>query len=52
MTPEQQARQSIDTLLQQAGWHVCDMADTNIFTIQRLFGMLIARAQVGAGTHR
>jgi hypothetical protein len=22
MAPEQQARQSIDTLLQQAGWHV------------------------------
>ncbi|MEQ1536657.1 MAG: DEAD/DEAH box helicase family protein, partial [Burkholderiaceae bacterium] len=30
MTPEQQARVSIDTLLQQAGWHVCNMADANI----------------------
>ncbi|MDO9144838.1 DEAD/DEAH box helicase family protein, partial [Rhodoferax sp.] len=30
MTPEQQARQNIDTLLQQAGWHVCDMANANI----------------------
>lgn len=30
MTPEQQARQNIDTLLQQAGWHVCDMAHANI----------------------
>jgi type I restriction enzyme R subunit len=30
MTPEQRARQSIDTLLQQAGWHVCDMANANI----------------------
>lgn len=30
MTPEQQARVSIDALLQQAGWHVCSMADANI----------------------
>ena len=30
MTPEQKARVSIDTLLQQAGWHVCNMADANI----------------------
>ncbi len=30
MTPEQKARVSIDTLLQQAGWHVCDMANANI----------------------
>ncbi|MFZ3082437.1 type I restriction-modification enzyme R subunit C-terminal domain-containing protein [Rhodoferax ferrireducens] len=30
MSPEQKARVSIDTLLQQAGWHVCHMADANI----------------------
>ncbi len=30
MTPEQHARVSIDALLQQAGWHVCRMADANI----------------------
>lgn len=30
MTPEAKARQAIDALLTQAGWHVCDMADTNI----------------------
>ena len=30
MTPEQIARVSIDTLLRQAGWHVCSMADANI----------------------
>src|SRR5665647_3064010 len=30
MTPEQKARVSIDALLQQAGWHVCDMAHANI----------------------
>ena len=30
MTPEQKARVSIDTLLRQAGWHVCNMADANI----------------------
>ena len=30
MTPEAKARQTIDALLAQAGWHVCDMADANI----------------------
>lgn len=30
MTPEQKARVSIDALLQQAGWHVCDVAPANI----------------------
>lgn len=30
MTPEQKARVSIDVLLKQAGWHVCDMAHANI----------------------
>ncbi|ABD67795.1 hypothetical protein Rfer_0033 [Rhodoferax ferrireducens T118] len=30
MSPEQKARVSIDALLQQAGWHVCHMADANI----------------------
>ena len=30
MTPEAKARQTIDALLVQAGWHVCDMADANI----------------------
>ncbi|MDP2369262.1 type I restriction-modification enzyme R subunit C-terminal domain-containing protein [Rhodoferax sp.] len=30
MTPEQQARVNIDALLQQAGWHVCNVADANI----------------------
>ena len=30
MTPEQKARVSIDALLQQAGWHVCNMSDANI----------------------
>jgi hypothetical protein len=30
MTPEAKARVSIDALLQQAGWHVCNMADANI----------------------
>ena len=29
MTPEQKARVGID-LLQQAGWHVCNMLDANI----------------------
>ena len=27
MTPEQKARVSIDALLVQAGWHVCNVAD-------------------------
>ncbi len=30
MTPEQQARVNIDALLQQAGWHVCNVANANI----------------------
>ena len=30
MTPEEKARVGIDALLQQAGWHVCDMAQANI----------------------
>lgn len=30
MTPEQKARQSIDVLLTQAGWHVCNVNDANI----------------------
>lgn len=30
MTPEQKARVSIDVLLKQAGWHVCDIAHANI----------------------
>ena len=30
MTPEARARQTIDALLMQAGWHVCNMGDANI----------------------
>jgi type I restriction enzyme R subunit len=30
VTPEQKARASIDTLLQQAGWYVCNVSDANI----------------------
>ena len=30
MSPEQKSRVSIDALLQQAGWHVCSLADANI----------------------
>jgi hypothetical protein len=30
MTPEQKARVSIDALLVQAGWHVCNVTDANI----------------------
>jgi hypothetical protein len=30
MTPEAKARQTIDALLMQAGWHVCNMLDANI----------------------
>ncbi len=30
MTPEQKARVSIDALLQQAGWHVCNVSSANI----------------------
>lgn len=31
MTPEAKARVSIDALLVAAGWHVCDMAQANIY---------------------
>ena len=34
MTPERKARVSIDALLQQAGWYVCDMAQANIHAAQ------------------
>jgi len=30
MTPEQQARESIDELLTAAGWHICDADKANI----------------------
>ena len=30
MTPEARARQTIDALLTQAGWHVCNILDANI----------------------
>lgn len=30
MTPEQKSRVTIDTLLKQAGWHVCNMDQANI----------------------
>jgi type I restriction enzyme R subunit len=30
MSPEARARQTIDALLTQAGWHVCNVADANI----------------------
>ena len=32
MTPEQKARVSIDALLVAAGWHVCNVANTNVAT--------------------
>jgi type I restriction enzyme R subunit len=31
MTPEQKARVSIDALLVAEGWHVCNVADANIY---------------------
>jgi type I restriction enzyme, R subunit len=31
MTPEARARQTIDALRMQAGWHVCNMADAHIY---------------------
>jgi hypothetical protein len=29
-TPEDKAREQIDKMLAQAGWHVCDFRDANI----------------------
>ena len=34
MTPEARARLNIDTLLEQAGWQVCNLADANIHGAQ------------------
>jgi len=28
--PDDKAREQIDRMLEQAGWHVCDLNDTNI----------------------
>ncbi|MFZ3123428.1 MAG: type I restriction-modification enzyme R subunit C-terminal domain-containing protein [Thermodesulfovibrionales bacterium] len=30
LTPEDKAREIIDSLLEKAGWHVCDLSDANI----------------------
>jgi len=46
MTPEQQARVQIDTLLQQAGWVVCDVAQANI---QASTGVAIREFPLNAG---
>ena len=29
-TPEDKAREAIDSMLEKAGWHVCDFKDANI----------------------
>jgi type I restriction enzyme R subunit len=44
MTPEQKARVSIDALLQQAGWHVCNVTDANIQRTQALRQATLAKA--------
>jgi type I site-specific restriction endonuclease len=44
MTPEQKARVSIDTLLQQAGWHVCNTADVNLKRAPALWQSTLAKA--------
>ena len=30
LKPEDQAREQIDSMLEQSGWHVCDIKDANI----------------------
>lgn len=49
MTPEQKARVSIDALLQQAGWHVCNVADANIHAST---GVAIREAEVDSNLQR
>lgn len=34
MTPEEKTRVGPDALLQQTGWHVCDMAQAHIHAAQ------------------
>lgn len=34
VSPEAQARQHIDRLLEQAGWHICDAANVNLHAAQ------------------
>jgi type I restriction enzyme R subunit len=46
MTPEAKARQSIDALLMQAGWHVCHMNDANIHAAR---GVAIREFPLNAG---
>jgi hypothetical protein len=45
MTPEQKARVSIDALLQQAGWHVCNVSDANIREVEAEVDANLQRAQ-------
>jgi type I restriction enzyme S subunit len=35
-TPEDKAREVIDKMLEQAGWHVCDLKDANIRIQQKI----------------
>ncbi len=34
MTPEAKARLNIDALLQTADWHLCDMAQADIYVVR------------------
>lgn len=43
MTPEQKARVSIDALLVAAGWHVCNVADANLWRAQALRQSTLAK---------
>ena len=50
MTPEAKARNTIDALLQQAGWHVCDLANANIHAgIGVVKGVAIREFPLNAG---
>ena len=46
ITPEAQARITIDALLQAAGWHVCNLADANIHAA---LGVAIREFPLNAG---
>ena len=48
MTPEQKARVSIDALLQQAGWYVCNVSDANIHAPT---GVAIRECKEGVDDH-
>jgi type I restriction enzyme S subunit len=45
-TPEDKAREVIDKMLEQPGWHVCDLKDANIRIQQKIVEEVESRLSV------